>query len=184
MMVTHMFVVWLLLLPAGVSTQAPDASNMDARDVAVVTGRIERIDSFGRSLVLKTPDGMPVSVFVGRGLKVFDELKAGDTITVRTTESVIIVPKPHARTTGVEDQTATANKGVEGTRADVIQRLKAIVTIELVDHAAQTIAYKGRDNRSVTRMVANRRMLDGLKRGDIVEITYSRERTIELTNSR
>jgi len=66
----------------------------------------------------------------------------------------------------------------------VIQRLKAIVTIELVDHAAQTIAYKGRDNRSVTRMVANRRMLDGLKPGDVVEITYSRERTIELTNSR
>jgi len=32
--------------------------------------------------------------------------------------------------------------------------------------------------------VANRRLLDGLKRGDIVEITYSRERTIELTNGR
>ena len=183
-MVTRLFVVWLLLVPAGVSAQAPDASNVDARDVAVITGRIERIDSFGRSLVLQTSDGMPLSVFVGRGLKVFDELRAGDTVTVRTTESVVVVPRPHAKTTSVEDQTAAANKGPSGTRADVIQRLKAIVIIEQVDQAAQTIEYKGRDNRSVTRMVANPRMLDGLKRGDIVEITYSRERTIERANSR
>jgi len=53
-----------------------------------------------------------------------------------------------------------------------------------VDHAAQIITYKGKDNRSVMRMVANRRLLDGLKRGDIVEITYSRERTIEPAKQR
>ena len=57
------------------------------------------------------------------------------------------------------------------------------IALDETNTAAQTIAYRGADNRSVTRMVANHRLLDGLKRGDIVEITYSRERTIELTRT-
>ena len=40
-------------------------------------------------------------------------------------------------------------------------------TAALEHVAAQTIEYRGRDNRSVTRTVANRSLLDGLKRGDI-----------------
>jgi hypothetical protein len=179
MMLSRLLIASLLLLTPLGSAQDPGASNVDVRDVSVVTARVDRIDSFGRSLSLQTPEGMPFSVFVGRGLKIFDELRAGDTVTVRVTESVVVVPRPRAKTTIVEDQTASANKGPDGTRADVLQRLKAIVTIESVDQTAQTIAYRGADNRSVTRMVANRRLLDGLKPGDIVEITYSRERTIE-----
>ena len=45
------------------------------------------------------------------------------------------------------------------------------------------ITYKGADNRSVTRMVSDRRLIDGLKRGDTIEITYTRERAIELTRA-
>ena len=179
-MLSRIFIATILLSAVVGSAQDPGASNVDVREVSMVTGRVDRIDTFGRSLTLQTAQGMPLGVSVGRGLKIFDQLREGDSVTVRVTESVVVVPRPRAKTTVVEDQTAAANKGPDGTRADVIQRLKAIVTIESVDQAAQTIAYKGADNRSVTRMVANRRLLDGLKRGDIVEITYSRERTIEL----
>lgn len=180
-MVSRMFVTWLLVVPAAVSTQDPAASNVDVRDVAAVTGRIDRVDPFGRTLIVQTAEGMPYSVAAGRRLEVFDTLRVGDTVTVRTTESVTVVPRPREKTTAVDDQTAAANAGADGTRAVVIQRLRAIVIIEHVDQAAQTIVYKGKDNRSVTRMVGNRRLLNGLTRGDIVEITYSRERTIELT---
>jgi hypothetical protein len=66
----------------------------------------------------------------------------------------------------------------------VIQQLKATVIVESVDMTTQVIAYKGADNRSVTRAVANRALIDGLKRGDIVEITYTRQRAIALTKNR
>jgi hypothetical protein len=156
---------WLAVASVGLPGQDPAAPNTDVRDVAVIAGRVERIDRFSRSVILRTTEGADYSVLVGRHLKIFDQLKPGDAVTVRTTESVAVVPKPHAKTTVVDDQTVAANK--DGSNADVIQRLKQIVIIELVDQVAQTIAYKGADNRSVTRMVANRRLLEGLTRGDI-----------------
>jgi len=179
-----MFVAWLLVASAGVSAQDPAAPRVDVRDVAVVTGRIDRIDPFTRSVNLRTAEGLLHSVFVGPELKIFDELRAGDAVTVRITESVVVALRPNAKTTVVEDRTAAANKGARGAQADVIQQLKTTVIVESVDVAKKMISYKGADNRSVTRVVSDRRLIDGLKRGDTVEVTYTRERAIELAKNR
>jgi Cu/Ag efflux protein CusF len=179
-MASQVFVVWLLAASAGMPAQDPAAPAATVRDVAVVTGRIDRIDPFSRSVVLRTTEGMPYSVFVGPELKIFDELKAGDNVIVRITESVVVALRPNAKTTVVEDHTKAANKDGDGA-ADVMQQLKATVTVESVDAATQMITYKGADNRRVTRMVADRRLIEGLKPGDTIEITYTRQRAVELT---
>jgi hypothetical protein len=179
-----MFVAWLLVVPAALSSQDPAAPRVNVRDVAVVTGRIERIDRFSRSLVVRTAEGLFHNLYVGPELKIFEELKAGDSVTVRVSESVVVALRPGAKTTVVEDQTAAAKKGAGGAPAvDVLQQLKATVTVENVDAATGMITYKGADNRSVMRMVSDRRLIDGLKRGDIIEITYTRARAIELTKN-
>lgn len=179
---SHVLVAWLLVASASASAQDPASPKQEVRDVAVVSGRVERIDPFTRSVILKTSDGQSHSVLVGRELKTFDELKPGDAVTVRVTESVVVALRPNAKTTVVEDRTAAAARGARG-GSDVIQQLKAIVTVERVDAATQTISYKGADNRSVTRMVTDRRLIEGLKVGDTIEITYTRERAIELTKT-
>lgn len=182
-MISHVFVVWLLVVPAALSAQDPAAPRVNVRDVALVTGRIDRIDSFTRSLVVRTAEGLTHNVYVGHELKIFDELRAGDGITVRITESVVVALRPGAKTTVVEDQTAAAKKGDSDAAADVLQQLKATVAVESVDAATGMITYRGADNRSVMRVVSDRRLIDGLKRGDIIEITYTRARAIELTKN-
>ena len=182
-MASPMFAVWLLVASAGAFVQDPAAPNTDIRNVAVVSGRIDRIDTFTRSLVLKTAEGLSHNVYVGPNLQIFNELKSGDSVTVRVTESVVVALRPNAKTTVVEDRTAAAKKEA-GATADVVQQLKAVVTVEQLNLATQTITYKGADNRSVTRAVPDRRLIDGLKRGDTIEITYTRERAIELTKNR
>lgn len=182
---SHMLAAWVLFLTAGVSAQDPaTAPRTEVRDVAVVAGRIDRIDSFSRSLILRTAEGLSHNVYVGRELTIFNELRAGDSVTVRVTESVVVALRPNAKTTALEDSTAAANNGARGAGADVIQQLKTTVIVESVDMATQMVTYKGADNRRVTRFVPNRALIDGLKRGDIVEITYTRERAIELTKNR
>ncbi len=89
--------------------------------------------------------------------------------------------RPNAKTTVVEDNTAAAKK--EARDADVIQQLKVTVTIEAVDAAKQLVTYKSADNRSVTRAVSDRRLIEDLKRGDTVEVTYTRERAIEIVKN-
>jgi hypothetical protein len=166
-----------LLTVASAGAQEPRAS---ARDVMAMTARVERVDVFSRSLTFRTADGITHTVYVGPELAVFRELKKGDTVLVRIVESVIVEARPGAKTTGVMDTTAAAKKAPEAAQGDVLQQLKAVVTIESVDLTMQMIVYKGADNRRVQRQVSDPRLLDGLKAGDVVEITYTRERAIGL----
>jgi hypothetical protein len=167
----------VLLAAASAGAQEPRASS---RDVVAMTARIERIDVFSRSLTLKTADNIAHVVYVGPELAVFRELKTGDNVLVRVVESVIVEARPGAKTTAVMDTTAAAKKAPKAAQGDVMQQLKAVVTIESVDLPAQMIVYKGGDNRRVQRQVSDPRLLDGLKAGDVIEITYTRERAIAL----
>jgi Cu/Ag efflux protein CusF len=165
---------------SGVLAQEPRAS---VRDVAVVAGKVERLDPSSRTVTLRTPEGLLHTVYAGKELKAFDQLRSGDTVTVRISESVVVAVRPNAKMTALEDSTASAKKGADAARADVIQQLKAVVRVESVDTASQVITYKTADNRNVMRQVADGRLLEGLKRGDTIEISYTRERAIELTRN-
>lgn len=168
----------VLLAAASAGAQEPPRGS--ARDVVAVTARVEQVNAFARSLTLKTADGAAHVVYVGPELAIFRELKTGDHVLVRIVESVIVEARPGAKTTGIIDTTAAANKAPGATQGDVLQQLKAVVTIESVDLPTQMVVYKGGDNRRVQRQVSDPRLLDGLKAGDVVEITYTRDRAITL----
>ncbi len=165
---------------SGVPTQEPVAS---ARDVAVVSGKVERLDPFSRTVTLRTAEGLQHTVYAGKELKAFDQLRSGDTVTVRISESIVVAVRPNAKMTAIEDNTVAARKGPDAGRADVMQQLRAVVRIESVEAATRVITYKTADNRNVMRQVADPRLLENLKRGDTIEITYTRERAIELTRN-
>jgi ABC-type uncharacterized transport system ATPase subunit len=150
------------------------------REVVVGSARVDRIDRFSRSLTLRTKEGLVQTVYVEPELKVFDEVRSGDTVTVRVVESVVVDVRPDARPTIVTDTTAAAKKEAGGT-ADVLQQLKATVTVESIDAANQVIVYTMADRRQAMRQVADPRLLEGLKKGDVIEVTYTRERAIALT---
>ena len=66
----------------------------------------------------------------------------------------------------------------------MIQQVKAIVTIDSVDRRQNVVVYTTGLNLRVTRAVADPRLLDGLKAGDVVEITHTRERAIDVQRAR
>lgn len=171
-----MVALTVLALTALVAIQEPGKIE---RVVMVGTARVERVDMGGRSITVRTDQGTIHTVYVGPELSVFDQLRSGDTVTLRVVESVIVALKRGAKPTAMIDTTDAARKA-SGGRSDVQQQLKAVVTIESVDIAAQSVVYIGGDNRRVMRTAVDPRLLDGLKKGDVVELTYTRERAIEL----
>jgi len=171
-----MLLLLCLLVTASATAQEP---NTTTREVFLATARVDRIDRFSRAVTLRTDQGMLQTVFVPPELKVFDELQPGDAVTVRLIESVIVAVRPNAKPTVIEDTTAAARKEQADNR-EVQQQLKAVVTIESVDIPKQLIIYKTGDNRRVMRAVADPHLLEGLKAGDVIEVTYTRERAIEL----
>jgi hypothetical protein len=104
---------------------------------------VAHIDFAGRGRVTQT-------VYVAPEVKLFEELKTGDKVTVRVLESVIVAARPGLKPNVPVDTTAAAKKsGAAG--GDVLQQLKAVVTIESIDLRTQTVTYKGGNNLRVVR---------------------------------
>jgi Cu/Ag efflux protein CusF len=171
---------WFLTIPVG--AQEPRTS---VREVATLAGIVDRTERTSRALTLRVANGVKETVYVAPDVKVFDELKIGDQVTVRVVESVIVAVRPDLKPTVPVDTTAAAKKqsGADG-QGDVLQQLKAVVTIESVDLRTQTVTYMGGNNLRVVRAVADAGLLQGLKRGDVIEITYTRARAIEVQRKR
>ena len=95
----------VLVLTALTPVQEPGKSE---RVVMVGTARVERVDTFGRSITVRTDQGVSHTVYVGPELSVFEQLRAGDTVTLRVVESVIVALKHGAKPTALNDTTAAA----------------------------------------------------------------------------
>ena len=179
-------VISIALLAASVlgmpiQSQEPKPS---VRQYVTVAGTVERADPFSRALTLRTSANTTQTIYVAPELKLFDELKRGDGITAYMTESVIVAVRPGLKPSVAVDTTASATPRDPSGRGEVLQQLKAAVTVETVDRPAHVIVYKTADSRKVIRTVADPRLLDGLKAGDVIEITYTRERAIDLQRAR
>jgi Cu/Ag efflux protein CusF len=171
---------WFLTMP--MRAQEPRTS---VREIAALAGVVDRTDRTSRALTLRVANGVTEIVYVAPDVKVFDELKIGDQVTVRVVESVIVAVRPDLKPTVPVDTTAAAKKesGAAG-QGDVLQQLKAVVTIESVDLRTQTVTYMSGNNMRVVRAVADPGLIQGLKPGDVIEITYTRARAIDVQRKR
>jgi len=166
-----------LFPPCLAAEQQPAVSE---RVVLDGTAKVDRIDISTRSITVRSAANQLFSVYVDPQVQVFRELKVGDTIRIRIVDAVVVAVVPNARLTVPTDTTADARRNRAAADPEVMQQLKMVVTIESVDAVKQTVTYKAADNRSVTRYAVDPHLLEGLKRGDIVELTYTRQRAVEL----
>ena len=174
--------VFLSAVQPAVAGESQDPKST-VRAVVTLTGTVvERTDRSSRALTLRTSQNTTQTIYVAPEIALFDELRNGDRITVRLYESVIVAVRPGLKPSVAVDTTASA-KDATG-QGQVLQQLKAAVTVESVDPKNNTIVYKTADNRRVIRAVADPRLLDGLKAGDVVEITYTRERAVDVQRAR
>jgi hypothetical protein len=170
--------------PVAMAEQPSQEPKSAVREFVTVSGTVERADRFTRTLTVRTSPNTTQVVTVAPEVKLFDELQTGDRITVRLSESVVVAVRPGAKPGLPVDTTSSATSRDPSGRGEVLQQVKAAVTVERVDRSQNVVVYKTGDNQRVTRAVANPRLLDGLKPGDVVEITYTREQAVDLQRAR
>ena len=143
-----------------------------------MTVMVDRVDAFTREVAYRGPDNIPGSVYVDPSVSAFDDLKPGDLVVIRYIDSVIVQVRPDAKPTGARDTTEDARKaGAQG----VLQQLTMVVTIDSIDEKTLVVTYHTNDNRRVIRAVLDKRLIEGVKPGDRVEITYTRARAVSIT---
>ena len=175
-MAARFLAAYLLLAP--LAAQEPKTA---VREFVTLAGTVDRIDRTSRSLTLKVDGVLTQSLYVPPEFTLFNELKVGDTIAARIRESIVVSARPGLKPRQTTDTTADAAKQPrDPADPQVIQQLTVVVTIESIDRTNRWVTYKTADNRRVIRALANLELLDGLGPGDVVEVTLTRERVVEL----
>jgi hypothetical protein len=159
-----------LCVPAALAGQTKTQSEM-----ATTTFTIVAIDQTNRIVTVKGKDGYTDSVYAGPDVKRFNELKVGDTVTVRYHESVVFqVRKPgDAEPAGRGGDTKVTRGTGPKPGATVSRQMTATVTIQAIDLRVPSVTIKGEDGAVSSFKVEDKKNLEGFKVGDRVQITYT-----------
>jgi hypothetical protein len=172
-----------LLLPAAVTALLGVAVPAIAQTANVVTrestftATVDRVERSSRVVTFKGDGGTLQDVYVDPKVAVFNDLQVGDVVTVRLIDSVIVQVRPNAQPSGLHDTTEEAKKAG---RDRVVAQSKAVVTIEAIDAPKLLVKYRTEYNQVFTRVVSDKRLLEGLRPGDRVEVTMTRERAVDI----
>jgi len=172
-------VLMITLLSHTVRAQAT-APNVVTTE-STTTATVERIERSSRLLTFRAGGNVSKTVIVDPSVKAFDDLKPGDIVTLRHAESIVVQVRPGAALSDVKDSTAEAKKAGND---QVLQQLSAVVKVEAVDPQGLSIEYRGKDGRKILRSVADKRLLQGLRVGDQIEVTLTRERIVGIERPR
>jgi len=143
-----------------------------------LAGTVETVDHDKRVMNIKTADGVFNTVDVPASVKRFDELKVGDKVSVTYSNTVLVKLKPPGEAS-VDTGSKTSTMGQEarpgGTTA--VERTMT-ATVAAIDKDAPSISFVGPNGWKYSRRVADPEVLDKLKVGDQVDITWNTNVTV------
>ena len=145
-------------------------------DVIDIEAKVEAIDYEKREVLLRGPTGNLVTIEAGEEAKRFNEINVGDTVHVQfftylkaefrdPTEDEIATPFVI-----LEDTVKTVKDLPPAAAAGSV--IKAVVTIEIIDRPDMIVTVKGPRGNYVSIPVADAKLLEELRIGEIVVLTY------------
>jgi hypothetical protein len=142
-------------------------------DKVTLTATIVLIDQTDRLVTFKSADGSEDTVVAGPDVKRFSELKVGDKVNMTYYESMVFqVRKPGTPASNVKDgaMTTVSKTKMAGTISD---QETTTVTVKAVDPKVPSITVTTAGGRTISRKIADKKDLNGVKAGDKIDITYT-----------
>jgi len=158
----------------------PSWAQVTQSQTITLSGTVETIDQSRRTLNVKKTDGTFETVEVPASAKRFDELKVGDKVTVTYNNTVSARLKPPGEAavdTGLQGSTMGQEARPGGT--SVVQRTMT-ATVSAIDKGASTVAVVGPNGWKYSRRVVDPTVLDKLKVGDRVDLTWNTDLSVSV----
>jgi len=174
--ITHLALAGLLAgtlaMPMGASARVIGAA------MTTASGQVTAVDPATRTITLRGPEGNSVEVVAGPDIRNFNQIKAGDTLTLDYYESVAVDVRP-AGSGAPEVVTETAaTRSAKGARPGGAVGRQTTITAEIwhINPSANLVILKGPQGNRRTIQVrdpALRAKLQQLKEGDLVDFTIT-----------
>jgi hypothetical protein len=180
---TSGLVLALALGASGLVLSLPLPSSAQVRQLptqtVTVSGTIESIDDARHTVNLRKADGNIETINVPVSVKQFDQLKVGDHVsaTYNNTVSAKLKPPGEAPVDNMGGSTSMGQNVESGGTAAMVRTMT--VTVTDVDKAAGSISVSGPNNWRYSRRVADPSLLDKIKPGDKIDITWDTNVTLQ-----
>lgn len=167
-------IVWatVISLFSFTNAQAQDTKREAVLTSITVTATVTKIDQKTREVHIKTADGQKYQFVASTDVQNLAQVKKGDFITVVYTEALAYEVKKHSDGEGIATVAAVANPGEKPAGA-VAQQTTVTVKITAINTKAPSVTIKGSDGDVETIKVKDPSKLNGVKVGDMVDITYT-----------
>jgi Cu/Ag efflux protein CusF len=165
--------IWILLVFIAIPLSGI-AQTVGQGEAIEITAEIIAIDAEERIITLEDEDtGEIEEIYAGPEVKRFDELKVGDEVTFLYYESLVSsIRKP-----GDPAPPAAAAAAVRGTGARpsgaLAEQVTATVTIVGMDKDVPSVTVETEDEETMSFKIADKAVLESVKVGDTVDITYT-----------
>ena len=166
-----------LVLALSLPSWAQEVRQLPTQTVTL-SDTVATIDLKKRVVNIQKADGSFETVDVPSGAKRFDELKVGDKVSLTYNNHVSARLKP-AGEAPVDTQTGTSTAGQgerPGGTASVQRTMTA--TIAAIDKNASSITFVGPNGWKYSRHIVDPDVLDKVKVGDKVDITWNTDVTV------
>jgi Cu/Ag efflux protein CusF len=159
----------------GMATPTPISGTLQQNSVTV-SATVVKIDQAKRTAVLQGPDGNRFTVKVDDSVKNLGQVKAGDTVSATYIESIAYEVRPKGQAVPGVNVAAAGDAAQPGQlpAAAAGRAITVTSTIVGIDEKAGTVTLQPPDEGDpVTIKVQNPSRLKLVKKGDLVEVTYT-----------
>lgn len=166
--------------PAAAKPATPPAGQAVMASVTV-TATVTAINQQTRAVTLTADNGQSYSFVADSAVKNLAQVKQGDRVTVTYIEALAYDVRKSGQ--------AAASTTVAGAAAPVgampagaiAQQTKVTVTITAIDPKVPSVTFKGPQGNTQTVKVLHPERLQGVKVGDVVDLTYTQALAIKVT---
>jgi hypothetical protein len=147
-------------------------------DTRTLSGTVATIDSSRRTVNVKKADGSFEAVDVPPSAKRFDELKVGDKVSLTYNNNVSARLKPPGEApVDTASSTSIMGQGAQPGGTASTQRTMT-ATIDSIDKSASSMTFSGPNGWKYSRHIVDPDVLDKVKVGDKVDITWATDVTV------
>jgi hypothetical protein len=153
-------------------------------ETKTVTATVEAIEASNREVTVKKADGTYEVFYVPAGVKRFDTLKIGDTVTAKYYENMTVRVKP-AGEKPLDQHAAAVTPGQNGAKAATMAHQRGITaTITAIDMNTPSITFSGPNGWKYQTRVEDKAALAKVKVGDKVDIIWTEAMILSLDSGK
>jgi predicted small lipoprotein YifL len=163
------------LPPATTSETVRDRDTVERTDTVAMQAKVVSVDQKTRMVTLEGADGERTTFRADDRVKNLPQVRKGDMVTAVYQRALAarILKKGTAKPgEGEAEELYTAEPG-QMPAAVGGELVKVVATITGIDKAKQEVTLKGPKGRTVAVYVKDPTVLDRVKKGDLVELTYT-----------